>query len=126
MFHSTFRPALLLIVVATAAFTSACSSPARQFCEIAGECDEGFALWDPVGGSDDSVEVCVSDTQTTLDIFNANSEEECRELAVLLTEYHNCVIEYGCEAFEVLEAECNNERSDFFEKYGETQNRCNE
>ncbi|MCP4503093.1 MAG: hypothetical protein GY822_24415 [Deltaproteobacteria bacterium] len=118
------RPMLLGLVAIAALTAAACTSSGQQYCEVAGECDDGFIGLDPVGSSEDSVAVCASDQQTTLDVLNANSEAECQEIAELLTAYHECVVLEGCDAFDILEPECKDEQRDFSSAYGDSQNRC--
>jgi|GEM_PF-1849672 len=118
--------AAIALSAAAALSSMACSSTSAQYCEVAAECDEGGLSFDPVGSSDDSAAVCTAENETTIDALNANSEEECKELARLLQAYQACVVEEGCDAFDLLEPECKDEFEDYFDAAGDVQNRCNE
>jgi hypothetical protein len=82
---------LALVPLAVVAVTAACS-PIRTYCEAAAECDDLEArLLDPVGESNDSVNVCVADQEGAVRVLRANEEEGCQEQADALLAYYACV-----------------------------------
>ena len=106
-----------------------CSSPAQEYCEVAGECDETIPFFgipvDGVGNSSDSVDVCTQQVQAKLDTLRANSEEICQEAAEAYEEFMLCAIEEGdCDAW--TDNDCASEWEAYEELAEEAENRCNE
>lgn len=72
-------------------FMAACN-PIRGYCEAAAECDDFEAvLLDPVGESNDSVNVCVAQTEGSQRALRANEEPGCFEEADARDAYFACV-----------------------------------
>jgi hypothetical protein len=123
-----FTRALTLIGAVGLMFILGCNPATRAYCEMGGECDD-FAglLLDPVpGSSDDSVDVCTVNADTTLSALRANSEAICSEMATALEAFMICVGEEGCDAFDITENECKDEWEDYQDLRGDADNRCNE
>jgi hypothetical protein len=119
----------LALGVALLSTLLACSGfgPERAYCETAGDCDDGFGLFDPVqGSSDDSVDVCTVNQETNIAALRANSEEVCHDLADAWQAYMLCAVEEGCDAFNPLEPECNDELEDVADLSNDAGNRCSE
>jgi hypothetical protein len=124
MTRSVSHVLLRTAIVAGALACAACSSLPDQYCQKAADCDE---LLDPVGNSDDSVGVCAIMQQTELDAYRANSEDECFDLATAKEEYMACVVEEGCDGFNIFfEDECRSEWNGYAEAADDARGRCDE
>jgi len=122
---STLKFLLLFNVVF---FSAACGSLEKDFCELGLECDEADGvLYDPIiGGSEDSVDVCIINQRTFDDAFRINSEDICQRIADARVAYIECAVAVGCEAFNINEDECKDEIESLNELRDEAANRCNE
>lgn len=84
-----------LLPLAAIAVTAACS-PVGGFCEAAGECDDRDAQIFPlgvdfVGESNDSINVCVAESEGRIRTLRANEEDGCQEEADAQLAYYACV-----------------------------------
>lgn len=81
---------------ALAAFLAAAGiagcSPIRGYCAAAADCSDFEAiLLDPVGESNDSIEVCVVNSEGLLRALRANEEDGCFQEAAATELYFACV-----------------------------------
>jgi hypothetical protein len=113
---------LLFVSPVLAAQVAGCS-PVNGYCAAAGECDSNgnLLVFDPVGDDDDSVNVCIAQTEGQLRALRANEEEECHKLADALEVYYACVARVfaedaddACDGFELLNNDnpCDDELDD--------------
>jgi hypothetical protein len=112
-----------LAVACAALVATACPSLPQAYCEQAAECD---SLLDPVGESDDSVAVCAINQQTSLDVYRANSEEDCLDVAEKQEEYMACAVEEGCDAFDPFDDACSDEFVAWARASDDAGGKCNE
>lgn len=102
---STVKAAWILTLVHSAPIVLAglcagCTSPARGYCEAAAACDEPGAVFDAVGESDDSVDVCTAEAEGSLAVLRANDEPECADAADALEAFYACVRDKHAEGEE--------------------------
>lgn len=126
---------LAVLPLATLVATAACS-PVAGYCEAAAECDDREALFlglDPVGESNDSVNVCIAQSEGTLRTLRANEEEGCQEEADALLAYYACVADTyradpgdACDGlvFDEDRNPCFSELDDFFDAAGDNGDDC--
>lgn len=128
----TFAAGPFALLVAAAVIT-ACS-PIAGYCQAAAECDDFEAiLLDPVGESNDSVNVCIAATEGSQRALRANEEEGCYEEANLREAYFACVADVfakdrddACDGF-VLNADrnpCFDELDDATDQAGDNGDDC--
>ena len=97
----------LLLLLLLLPLLPACS-PVGSYCQAQADCDEGGLTIDAVGNGDDSVGVCVAQTNGTLRTLRANKEGVCADEADALEKYMACAADvYGknrrdaCEPFRL-------------------------
>jgi hypothetical protein len=128
-------PLFALVPLAAIAVTAACS-PVGGYCEAAAECDDREAQFlglDPVGESNDSVNVCVAQSEGVIRTLRANEEEGCQEEADALLAYYACVADTfradprdACDGlvFDPDRNPCFDELDDFFDSAGDNGDDC--
>ena len=116
------------IIAACGLLISACSDLPARYCALGLECDDLFALYDPVPGtSEDSADVCTVNQETLLRALRANREDICHDMADAWEQWLLCVVEEDtCDSFKILEPDCKDDRRKFDELAREAGNRCNE
>lgn len=118
------------VFLCAAALNTGCRSPARGFCDAAAACNEAGAVYDVVGESDDSVDVCVAQVQGTLDTLRANAEPVCAKAADKYQGFLSCVAAKSdegehCAGLRPLNTnECDSELKDFDETFAEADGAC--
>jgi hypothetical protein len=116
------------LLAASALALAGCNPLPAQYCSLGLDCDDVFALYDPVPGtSEDSADVCTVNQETYLRALRANHEEVCHEMAEAWEEWMLCVVEEDtCDSFKLLEPDCKEERRRHDDLAREAGNRCNE
>ena len=117
---------LLLLAAGAVLALPACNNVTRPFCEAAANCDE-FLAFDPVGSSDDSVDVCIVDQETKLRALRASSENICQDLADATEAFMVCAGEQGdCDGFQLVQNDCSDEIGDVQDLTERAGDDCNE
>jgi len=111
-------------------------SATGTYCQAQADCDDFGAAFplglDVVGESDDSISVCVADTDGLISELRANEESQCQDVADKLQIYIACAADTysknqddACEPFKLgNDQPCHDELRDFTEAQQDAGDRC--
>lgn len=112
--------------------SSACGSLlSRPYCEEAADCDNdpGFLLLAGLTGSgadDDSPGVCAAKIDTVIASLRTNDERVCQDIAIATEELMQCVIDEGCNGFDIFSNPCQDELERVTDLRNDAGDLCNE
>lgn len=112
--------------------SSACGSfLSRPYCDQAASCDNdpGFLLLVGLTGSgdaEDSPGVCAAKIDTVIASLRTNDEQVCQDIAIATEALMQCVIDEGCDGFDIFSNPCQDELDRVSELRNDAGGLCNE